>query len=637
MNYTIIFSQEKMYLLLNYKRILSATVCSLWFICAVAQGFNREAVKKIDSILALPAEDTVKIDLLQDASQEIILADSAKSLQYAEKALELALKTKSTKWTAFAYYQLGSIYFIYDQFSKGSEFYDKAISVIKDTDPVVLIKLYTGYAWAYDKEGLFTQSVENYQKALNVSQKFNLKRKEAGILSAMGRLFFYNKQYRDGIRYHLQSLEVAENIKDSLSELAALESLVSGYVTLYKKKSKDSKILDSSIFYLNRAYVLLGSKFKLSGNRHIEPALHLGEGEVYFLKEDYKKAADKLDLAVKEARNLKDDALATKSYLMLSKVYFKQGKNNEARQIADTALRIAETAGDPILLNESYEEMINVLTEQTDTTGAFRLQAKLLGLKDTLFTTEKMKSINTLQIQYETAKKEFKIKDLKRKNFFILFSLVTGFIVALLFFRSYRLRKKLLLHKQQLLQEENRKIILEKQLEKEETLRKQQEYENTLQLNKLEQEQLQQQVDFKYRELTAQMVQLEKKNDILLQIKTDLQKITEKKEEERPGLVKTTIKVIDQNLSQDDDFDNFRLHFENIHPDFFTKLIEKSNHQLSQLDLKHCAYIKMNFDTRAIANLLNVEPKSIRMARYRLKQKLNLDREMDLVDFINII
>ncbi len=110
-----------------------------------------------------------------------------------------------------------------------------------------------------------------------------------------------------------------------------------------------------------------------------------------------------------------------------------------------------------------------------------------------------------------------------------------------------------------------------------------------------------------------------------------------KKEEERPLLLKNTMKVIDQNLTQDEDFDNFRLHFENIHPDFFTKLLEESNHQLSQLDLKHCAYIKMNFDTRAMANLLNVEPKSIRMARYRIKQKLTLDKTTDLIDFINTI
>jgi DNA-binding CsgD family transcriptional regulator len=44
--------------------------------------------------------------------------------------------------------------------------------------------------------------------------------------------------------------------------------------------------------------------------------------------------------------------------------------------------------------------------------------------------------------------------------------------------------------------------------------------------------------------------------------------------------------------------------------------------------------MKMNLSSKEIANLLNVGADSIRVTKHRLKQKLNLDKEDDLVDFL---
>ena len=45
----------------------------------------------------------------------------------------------------------------------------------------------------------------------------------------------------------------------------------------------------------------------------------------------------------------------------------------------------------------------------------------------------------------------------------------------------------------------------------------------------------------------------------------------------------------------------------------------------------------MGLSAKEIGNLLHVEPTSVRMARYRLKQKLSLDKEDDLSGFISAI
>ena len=56
--------------------------------------------------------------------------------------------------------------------------------------------------------------------------------------------------------------------------------------------------------------------------------------------------------------------------------------------------------------------------------------------------------------------------------------------------------------------------------------------------------------------------------------------------------------------------------------------------KLTDLDLKYCAYIFLKRNTKEMASLMGVEPKSIRMSKYRLKQKLGLDKEEQLEAFV---
>jgi len=83
----------------------------------------------------------------------------------------------------------------------------------------------------------------------------------------------------------------------------------------------------------------------------------------------------------------------------------------------------------------------------------------------------------------------------------------------------------------------------------------------------------------------------------------------------------------------DNSWHDFKTAFESIESEFFTKLT-KINPKLTSLDLKHCAYIRMNLDNYEVSKILNVEMKSLQMTRYRLKKKLNLNEKTQLREFI---
>ena len=97
---------------------------------------------------------------------------------------------------------------------------------------------------------------------------------------------------------------------------------------------------------------------------------------------------------------------------------------------------------------------------------------------------------------------------------------------------------------------------------------------------------------------------------------------------------KSVSHIINQNLQADENYEFFRKQIVESYPSFFYKLQQQSNHALSPLDLKYCVYFLNGLETKEIASKLNVEPKSVRMTRYRIKQKLQLSEQEDLLDFI---
>ena len=135
-------------------------------------------------------------------------------------------------------------------------------------------------------------------------------------------------------------------------------------------------------------------------------------------------------------------------------------------------------------------------------------------------------------------------------------------------------------------------------------------------------------IDQKTRELSGNTLQLINKNELMLKIKNLLDK------EKLSSNIRQVLKLIKSNTNLDSQWDRFKLHFEEVHPNFFHIL--KSNFlQLSDHDLRICAYIKMSLNNKEIMTLLNISPKGLETARYRLKKKLNLSRSENLNDFVS--
>jgi DNA-binding CsgD family transcriptional regulator len=83
-------------------------------------------------------------------------------------------------------------------------------------------------------------------------------------------------------------------------------------------------------------------------------------------------------------------------------------------------------------------------------------------------------------------------------------------------------------------------------------------------------------------------------------------------------------------------WDDFKIYFEQSNPNFLLALAKK-HPSLSSRDLKYCCYIKMNMSNNDITNLLGINQESVRTHKYRLKKKLTLRKEEDIISYLRTV
>ncbi|WP_044206770.1 LuxR C-terminal-related transcriptional regulator [Flammeovirga sp. OC4] len=153
-------------------------------------------------------------------------------------------------------------------------------------------------------------------------------------------------------------------------------------------------------------------------------------------------------------------------------------------------------------------------------------------------------------------------------------------------------------------------------------------------IKQLVQEKHDQEISFKNKELALSTFHLTQRNELLSTIKNDLIKVSSKAENVAVAKeIQHLANRISKDIDDEKDWARFKDHFNLIHSDFF-EYFKENYPQLSTQELKICAYIKMNMSTKDIANALNLSVRGVETSRYRLRKKLNLDKNTQLTDFI---
>jgi DNA-binding NarL/FixJ family response regulator len=311
------------------------------------------------------------------------------------------------------------------------------------------------------------------------------------------------------------------------------------------------------------------------------------------------------------------------------KIYSEMNKPDSALYFVNMGIDEAIRSGDKTFLLKNYETLYQIYEKLGKNSEALEAYKNYVSIKDSIFNTEKSRQIAEMEAKYETEKKEKENRILrqniviqKRTSLLLIVSLAAFIVVAVLLFYFYRLRNKALKQKTILYEQQRKLQELEKSRLEDQLFAEQQ-------INKLQNEKLEQQ----NRELSSRILHAINKNEAMNNILEELKKNKDNKNIDYNQCYLRVNQLVKENISIDKEWDQFKLHFEEVNPGFFNSLQEKYP-ELTQNELKLCAYYRINLNTKEIAKMLNVTNAAIQKSRYRLRKKMDIPSEMELPEFM---
>lgn len=151
---------------------------------------------------------------------------------------------------------------------------------------------------------------------------------------------------------------------------------------------------------------------------------------------------------------------------------------------------------------------------------------------------------------------------------------------------------------------------------------------------RLQNQHLQKELEIKSKEIANNAMVIIRRNETLTEIKGEFEKQKEILGSRFPNKnYEKIIKLIDKNLSSEEEWKVFEDNFDQAHNNFFKRL-KKKFPTLTPGDLRLCAYLHLNLTSKEIAPLLNISIRGVEIHRYRLRKKLGLSNEENLVEFV---
>ena len=464
---------------------------------------------------------------------------------------------------------IGNIFFNQGQYEKALERYELSMSYFSQLDS--LLPKIRGLSTTYNNIALIHIELQNYNLALeNITKAYNLRKKYNFNPIDIAHSF---KSFSE--LYFIWNMQEKGNLY--LAKTDSINKLIQEQKSSTKFKDYDDltfKLLDN---YLGNCYEYKGEY--LSNQKRYNQAL-----EAYNKASSYygEFAFQKVSLINKKANiyymlaEYENCLKAVEECILLSK------EQNLQKQI-EIALELKIKSLNKLGLSSKIELLVEEILKNKDYRYSIQISQLLSGLE----------SKNDILL------KKREIEEEKTKNSRIVFISII-IILILAFATAYFISRKVYLDKQMIIVNQNEKIAKSE-------------------------------LEHKKRELAAISTNIVQENEQVSNILKDLKYYSSllKSEKDRNSF-SPLIKSINRILSEKRKEDLYSDQFNAAYPGYL-EYLTRTYPDLTTADLKLCTFLRMNLNTKEIAEIMGLSVRSVESRRYRLRKKLNLSKEEDLV------
>lgn len=435
----------------------------------------------------------------------------------------------------------------------------------------------------YNNLGLLHLELGDKEKALEYYEQTltHTKQTDSSSLGYValnkGSIYEAKEQYEQAYGQYHKALQYFKTVKEEEKCIATYLNLAA----LYLKFSR----LDSALHYQKKAYC--------TQDLCVKKALryHLQLGVIYYQQKEYTQAQTALDEAYKISQEQKQYGGLAQVLEYLRKTHFALRNYQLAEAYSAEAAEVQATI--------NKEERLKLVQRLEIRYAVEQKEQEIAHLNDRLALEQNKRLVAEQQAELQQTYRNMAIG-----------IVAIGLLLIALLINRMSMRQKLFAAREASLKQQH-------------------------QISELERQQLEADLAHKERSLSNMALAVVHKNEMLDHLEDQLQHLVQD-HQVASVVVKPIQKMIKEQVSIEEDWNQFKVHFEAVHPGFYKKLLQLAP-ALTQNDLRHCTYMKVKLDSKEIARIMGISPKSVQMSRYRIKKKLNLDKEEDLFGFIEMV
>ena len=564
-----------------------------------AYAQNQKVVDSLAGVLEQDYTDMEKIQACLKLTDLLIRTDVDTAKYFVNKGLFLSKKNDLVNETGMFYSSLGDIYVIKNNLVEALDNYLNAIELYKVSGNYSgLSNVYLNLGNIYLTQANFAISLTYYQKGLKIADSLKLNRLLPHFYNNLGELYSDLHNYELAIENYKKALSFLRKEHDSQGSAAILNNICRVYTEMGDIKNAEE--------YLGHAYKIYDSVSNKKGLYDI----FINKGNIEELKGNYDQALMNYFEAYKYLSNIGQKYFGPKSslyaevYNHLGDCYLHLHDYKHAKEYLIKAFDKSEETGSLEWLTKATLNLSKLYEAEQKSTEALKFYKLYKKYDDSIAVERNKKAITQLNMQNkfnqllkqkEVEALKYREKQRRKENLYLLIisSIAVLLIILGLLFNTQRLKRKNL---------------------------------------KLEKEKLSNDLDYKNKELTTNVLYLLKKNEFIINISNQLKSLRDSFKPENRKIIDGIIREMEQSSSRDI-WKEFEVRFQDVHSDFYNKLIKKYP-DLSPNELKLCAFLRLNMSTKEISSITFQSYNSIIMARHRLRKKLDISSNENLITFL---
>jgi signal transduction histidine kinase/DNA-binding response OmpR family regulator len=435
----------------------------LFFVCILTNSGVK--AQQFNDPLLLEAnirEDTSSVLSLINLCVDFSNKDPQKAIVFCSKALELSEEIAYNHGEALSHKEKAIVYYYMAEYDTAMYHLDLALilfskqSNIDQTADVLVLQ-----GIIYDMWSLYSLSIRKYFSAINLYEKNENIQGLSVAYSNIALVFQRQKRFDKALEYHTKSLEINRSQGNNYYISVSLVNLGLLY---YETNDYEKAIL----YYEEALEMAIEGK-----DLHNESVLYNNLGLVYQKQKKYAKALQFFNESLRIKKEIGNRSGIAITYNNIGKIYADTKDFEKAKSSFVQALNIGVEIKSLTIQRDSYENLYVLLKDYGYYKEALSYLENLRQVQDAIMEETYSKQLNELQVRYQAAENEKTIQELNLDNqkqrhrnerqslLLILVGLISFFTLLLSFiiYWGYRQKKA----RNILLQEQNRRIELQKQ------------------------------------------------------------------------------------------------------------------------------------------------------------------------------